>query len=63
VLSYIAIAPINTPGHSKQLADASITKNGLDAMIIGTKALAMTFIDLMADPKILDEARIFFKTH
>jgi amidohydrolase len=61
--SYIAIAPINTPGHSKQLADASITKNGLDAMIIGTKALAMTFIDLMADPKILDEARIFFKTH
>jgi amidohydrolase len=61
--SYIAIAPINTPGHSKQLADASISKKGFDAMIIGTKSLAMTIIDLLAEPKILDQAHDFFKNN
>jgi len=61
--SYIKIATEGTPGHSRQLAAASMTKEGLDAMIIGTKALAMTLVELLAEPEKLKEAREYFKTH
>jgi metal-dependent amidase/aminoacylase/carboxypeptidase family protein len=61
--SYIKIAPEGTPGHSKQLADASMTKEGLDAMIVGTKALGMTLVELLAKPEILREAKEFFNSH
>ena len=61
--SYIGIGPENVPGHSKQLADCTMTKEGLDAMIIGTKALAMTMVELLAKPEILKEARDYFQSH
>ena len=61
--SYIAIAPPGTPGHSIQLADASMTPEGLDAMIVGTKALGMTLVELLAKPEILREAKEFFDSH
>jgi amidohydrolase len=61
--SYIGIAPEGTPGHSRQLADASMTKEGLDAMILGTKALGMTLVELLAKPEILKEAREYFDSH
>ena len=61
--SYIGIAPEGTPGHSIQLADASMTKMGLDAMIVGTKALGMTLVELLAKPEILVEAKEYFDSH
>ena len=61
--SNIGIAPEGTPGHSIQLADASVTKKGLDAMIVGTKALGMTLVELLAKPEILEEAKEFFDAH
>ncbi|MFA9495663.1 MAG: M20 family metallopeptidase [Candidatus Bathyarchaeota archaeon] len=61
--SYIGIAPPGTPGHSIQLADASMTPEGLDAMIVGTKALGMTLVELLAKPEILREAKEFFDSH
>ena len=61
--SYIGIAPEGTPGHSVQLAQASVTKTGLDAMIIGTKALGMTLVELLAKPEILKEAKEYFDSH
>jgi amidohydrolase len=61
--SYIGIAPPGTPGHSIQLADASISPEGLDAMIVGTKALGMTLVELLAKPEILKEAKEFFDSH
>lgn len=61
--SYIAIAPPGTPGHSIQLADASVTKKGLDAMILGTKALGMTLVELLACPEILLEAKEYFDSN
>jgi amidohydrolase len=61
--SYIGIAPPETPGHSIQLADASMTPEGLDAMIVGTKALGMTLVELLAKPEILKEAKEFFDSH
>jgi amidohydrolase len=61
--SYIGIGPEGTPGHSRQLADCSVTKVGLDAMIIGTKALAITLVELLAKPELLKEAREYFNSH
>lgn len=61
--SYIKIAEENTPGHSRELADASVTPRGLEAMILGTKALAMTMIDLIADPENIKRAKEYFSTH
>jgi amidohydrolase len=61
--SYIKIAPDGTPGHSRQLAEASLTKEGLDAMVVGTKALATTVVELLARPELLTEAREYFRTH
>ncbi len=61
--SYIGIAPAGTPGHSIQLAEASMTKKGLDAMIVGTKALGMTLVELLAKPEILVEAKKYFDSH
>jgi len=61
--SYIGIAPEGTPGHSIQLADASMTPMGLDAMIVGTKALGMTLVELLAKPEILVEAKEYFDSY
>lgn len=61
--SYIGIAPEGTPGHSIKLADATMTKEGLDALNVGAKALGMTLVELLANPEILEEAKEFFKSH
>jgi len=61
--SNIAIAPPGTPGHSIQLAEASVTQDGLDAMILGTKALGMTLVEFLARPEVLKEAKEYFDSH
>ena len=61
--SYIGIGPENIPGHSKQLADCTMTPEGLEAMMVGTKALAMTMVELLAKPEVLKEAKEYFKSH
>jgi amidohydrolase len=61
--SNIASAPEGTPGHSVQLADATMTKQGLDAMVLGAKALGMTLVELLARPEILREAKEYFDSH
>ena len=58
--SYIGIAPVGTPGHSIKLAEATMTKTGLDALNTGAKALGMTLVELLAKPEILKEAKEFF---
>ena len=61
--SYIKIAEERTPGHSREFADASVTPEGLEAMIIGTKAMAMTIVDLLADPENVKRASEYFDSH
>ena len=61
--SNIASAPEGTPGHSVQLAEATMTKQGLDAMVLGAKALGMTLVELLAKPEILREAKEYFDSH
>jgi hypothetical protein len=45
------------------MADASVTPEGLEAMIVGTKALAMTLIELLAEPEKLKRAKEYFDDH
>ena len=55
--SRIKTVPEGVAGHSRELADATITEEGHDALIIGTKALAMTVIDLLTDPENIKRVR------
>jgi metal-dependent amidase/aminoacylase/carboxypeptidase family protein len=61
--SYIGIAPDGTPGHSIQLADATMTEDGLDAMIVGTKALGMTLVELLFNQNLIHDAREYFNNN
>ena len=61
--SYIGVTEPGTPGHSVQMAEATMTEKGQEAMIIGTKALAMTLVELLAMPEKLKEAKRYFDSH
>ena len=61
--SYIGIAEEGTPGHSVQLAEATMAPEGQEAMITGTKALAMTLVELLAEPEKLKAAKEYFASH
>jgi amidohydrolase len=61
--SSIAVTEPGTPGHSVQMADASMTEKGQEAMIIGTKALAMTLVELLVMPEKLRAAKEYFDSH
>jgi amidohydrolase len=61
--SYIGVTEPGTPGHSVQMAKATMTEKGQEAMIIGTKALAMTLVELLAMPEKLKEAKEYFDIH
>ena len=61
--SYIGVTEPGIPGHSVQMAEATMTEKGQEAMIIGTKALAMTLVELLAMPEKLKEAKEYFDSH
>ncbi len=61
--SGIAVTEPGTPGHSVQMADATMTEKGQEAMIVGTKALAMTLVELLAEPENLKRAKEYFDSH
>ncbi len=61
--SSIAVTEPGTPGHSIQMADATMTEKGQEAMIVGTKALAMTLVELLAEPEKLKKAKEYFDSH
>ncbi|MCW3990709.1 MAG: M20 family metallopeptidase [Candidatus Bathyarchaeota archaeon] len=61
--SGIAVTEPGTPGHSVQMAEATMTEKGQEAMIVGTKALAMTLVELLAEPEKLKKAKEYFDGH
>ena len=63
VSSSIAVTEPGTPGHSVQMAEATMTEKGQEAMIVGTKALAMTLVELLAEPEKLKKAKEYFDGH
>ena len=57
---YIAISDGTIPGHSNAFRDHAATPEALDRALIAAKALALTAIDVLADPEILKKARTEF---
>jgi amidohydrolase len=53
----LAIAGPEVHGHSREFAEATITETGHQALLNAAKAMAMTAIDLIADPALLDAAK------
>ena len=57
---YIAIGPEDLAGHTNEFREASASKAGHEGLLVAAKALAMTAIDLLAEPANLDEAKKAF---
>ena len=49
----VAIAPKEVVVHSPEFASAAASEAGIQGMLDGTKALAMTVVDLVANPEII----------
>ena len=57
----LAIAPSDVAGHSQAFLEASGSLRGYQAMIDAAKALAMTGADLLADPSLVENAKLEFR--
>ena len=50
---FVAIAPVEEGVHSPQFATAAISEAGIQGLLDAAKALAMTVVDLVANPEIV----------
>jgi amidohydrolase len=57
----LAIASVEVPGHSQAFLEASGSPRGYQAMIDAAKTLAMTGADLLADPNLIEQAKVEFR--
>ncbi len=57
----VAIASAEVPGHSQGFLEAAGSRRGYQAMIDAAKALAMTGADLLADPGLIEQAKLEFR--
>jgi amidohydrolase len=57
---YIRTAPDGVPGHSREFAEHNASPLARAGMLAGAKALALTALDLLADPTALRAARAEF---
>jgi hypothetical protein len=58
---YIRTAPDGVPGHSREFAEHNATLLARQGMLAGAKALALTALDLLADPAALKAAKDAFR--
>ncbi|HUU65522.1 MAG TPA: M20 family metallopeptidase [Dehalococcoidales bacterium] len=57
----IAIAPVNVLGHSPEFASAAASEKGTLGLLDAAKALAMTVVDLVANPEIVVRVKEEFR--
>ncbi|MFN0072889.1 MAG: M20 family metallopeptidase [Chloroflexota bacterium] len=55
--AYFAIGPDSISGHSIEMTEASCSAAGDQAVVDAAKSLAMTVVDLLSQPDLLDQAR------
>lgn len=55
--TYIAIGPESLIAYSKEFAAASVSEIGDHVLIVGAKAMALTYVDLFSDPNLLQKAK------
>jgi amidohydrolase len=53
----VKIAPDGTPLHSMDFAAAAVSPQAREGLLIGAKAMALTVVDLLADPGRVERAR------
>jgi amidohydrolase len=58
---YVRIAPDGVPGHSREFAEWARSPLARAGLLAGAKAMAMTALDLLASPALLDQAREDFR--
>jgi amidohydrolase len=58
---YVRTAPDGVPGHSREFAEHNATPLARAGMVAGAKALALTALDLLAEPAALEAARADFR--
>ena len=60
--AYIQICPEEVAGHSREFAQAAISRRGQEAMLAAAKALAMTAVDLFTDPELVKRMKEEFES-
>src|SRR5262249_10529602 len=58
---YVKIAPDGTPRHSRALPDAAARPLARERMLAAAKIMAMTTLDLLTEPGLLDRAKADFQ--
>lgn len=58
---FVAIAPVEVVAHSPQFASAAASEAGIQGLLDAAKALAMTVVDLVADPEIVIKVKEEFE--
>jgi len=58
---YVRIAPDGTPWHSRAFAEAAVSPLAREGMLAAAKVMAMTTLDLLADPPLLARAKQEFR--
>jgi amidohydrolase len=58
---YVRIAPDGTPWHSRAFAEAAVSPLAREGMLAAAKVMAMTTLDLLAEPGLLDRAKREFQ--
>lgn len=61
IAPYIKIGKENLVGHTDEFREASNSEEGLEAMIIGAKAMALTAIDYLTNIELREKIEIEFK--
>jgi len=59
---YIAICEPDVVGHSREFAEASASERGAQGMLIAAKALAMTAVDILTTPELVERMWDAFKS-
>jgi amidohydrolase len=54
---YVRIAPDGTPWHSRAFEEAAVSPLAREGMLAAAKVMAMTTLDLLADPALLTRAK------
>jgi amidohydrolase len=60
---YVAIAPVGTAGHTVEFREAAISPAGHLGMLRAAKGLAMTAIDLLSNPALMQQVKQEFVRH
>ena len=58
---FVAIAPVGVVTHSPRFASAAASEAGIQGLLDAAKALAMTVVDLVANPEIVNKVKQEFQ--